>query len=91
MSVEFTDCAVCGESICDCGDDWNYCPECGRVICTDCLVKPYETDEETGEMSKDCCPFCSGKEVHNDDLLEFLLAKFKLTRDEAIKLYLEED
>lgn len=89
MSVDYTDCARCGESICDCGDDWNYCSECGRIICNDCLVKPWEEDEETGDMSKECCPYCSGTEVHNNDLLEFLLKRDNMTREVAVELYKE--
>jgi hypothetical protein len=82
------DCGSCGDSLCDCGDSWNNCVHCGRVICNSCLVKPYESDEE-GEMSKECCPYCSGVEVHNDDLLRWLLDHYNLTKEFAEQVYKE--
>jgi hypothetical protein len=91
MSVDYAECSVCGDIVCDCGDDWNYCDSCGRIICTDCLANDYEIDEETGEMSKECCPYCSGTIVHNDDLLEFMLRRANVTREQAVELYRNEE
>ena len=85
MSVDFFDCSVCGESVCECGD-YASCCHCNRKFCIDCLVKPYESDED-GEMSKECCPYCSGAEVHNDDLLRFLLVYYGLSIDQAKDKY----
>ena len=45
-----------------------------------------ETIEDSGIDSK-YCPFCSGKEIHNDDLLEYLLNKFNLSKDVLIQEY----
>lgn len=87
MSADWTDCGKCGDSWCDCGDSWNNCVHCGRVICNDCLVKDWECDEESGEMSRECCPYCSGVEVHNDDLLRWLLEYYRISKDTAIELY----
>ena len=84
MSVDWATCEVCG-------DDWNYCAYCGRYTCSDCLAKPYEEDEETGEMSEECCPYCSGKLVHDSDLLEFLLKRDNMTREVAVELYKTEE
>jgi hypothetical protein len=89
MGVDFYPCKKCGETYCDCGDMLNYCEGCGEYICTNCLVKPAEYDEQTGEMKLECCPYCSGTVIHNDDLLEFLLKKYGITHAEAIVLYKE--
>jgi len=29
------------------------------------------------------CPFCNGDKIHNDDLLNYLLIKYNLSKDEA--------
>ena len=34
------------------------------------------------------CPFCNGEMIHNDDLLDYLLNKYNLTKDEVKKEYL---
>ena len=34
------------------------------------------------------CPFCNGEIIHNDDLLDYLLNKYNLTKDEVKKEYL---
>ena len=35
------------------------------------------------------CPFCNGKMIHNDDLLDYLLDYLFLSKDEIKKEYLE--
>jgi len=34
------------------------------------------------------CPFCNGEMIHNDDLLDYLLTKYNLSKDEVKKEYL---
>ena len=46
MSVDFFDCVVCGESVCECGD-YVGC-ECGRQWCSD------ECAEEDGYKANTC-------------------------------------
>jgi len=43
-----------------------------------------ETIYDSGIDSK-YCPFCNGKEVHNDDLLGYLLNKLNLSKDKLIQ------
>lgn len=88
MSVDFNDCESCGTSMCECGDNHNYCYGCGNYLCNKCLVAPKETNED-GELLEECCPYCSGKEVHVNDLVRFLLKKLNLTWEEAVGLYKE--
>ena len=35
------------------------------------------------------CPFCNGNMIHNDDLLDYLLSKYNLSKDEVKKEYLK--
>ncbi|QSF43385.1 hypothetical protein [Paenibacillus tianjinensis] len=46
-----------------------------------------EIIDDTGIAPK-YCPFCSGEEVNNDDLLVFLLNKYDLEKDDVEKEYL---
>lgn len=86
MSVDYDACKCCGNIVCDCGDNYNICVHCGNVICSDCLVEPWEEDED-GEMAKKCCPFCSGESVADDTLLEFLLNRYNMTKESAVEIY----
>ena len=90
MGIEFNNCVRCGESLCDCGDNYNYCYTCSRVLCNYCLVAPKAYDEETGEMLPECCPYCSNVEIHNDDLLSFLLQKLGISHGTAKEMYRNE-
>lgn len=45
-----------------------------------------EAIDDVGIDSK-YCPFCSGEEIHNDDLLNFALIKLKISKDELINEY----
>lgn len=52
-------------------------------------VGDYEIDEiidDTGIDSK-YCPFCSGDEVHDEDLLKYLIKKYDIEKDDLIKEY----
>lgn len=95
-------CADCGHSICtNClvNDDVNSRYEYDyRVKCdgTEEQAEEYGfelSDYKIGKVIEDSgidpkyCPFCNGKKVHNDDLLEFILKKYKLNKDEEIKAY----
>lgn len=87
MSVDFFDCPSCGDSICECGE-FHYCTHCDRQICINCLVSDNRYDDN-GDPTKECCPFCSGTQVHNDDLLSFILGKYGLTMKAAVTMYKE--
>lgn len=95
-------CNKCGHSLCtDCliNDDIesSYAHEYG-VICDGTSEQAekygfsagaYEIDEiidDTGIDSK-YCPFCSGDEVHDEDLLKYLIKKYDIEKDDLIKEY----
>jgi hypothetical protein len=35
MGVDFFDCSICGDSVCDAGE-YGYCEKCGAHFCEDC-------------------------------------------------------
>lgn len=81
---------------CDCCDEARYeefvaeCENCGRIICDDCVVGEGDFfDDMQGEngLKKEHCPFCSGEQVHDDDLLYFALNKLGMTKEKLKKEY----
>jgi len=90
MSVDFFPCDYCGRSICDCGR-YDYCNDnCGRCWCNQECAKGdgYEVDknqeDDDGEYLKNC-KFCRKQDAEAYELLEFLLEKYNLTREEVVK------
>lgn len=95
-------CNKCGHSLCtaclvnndvDSNYAYNYGVKCNG---TEEQAKEYgfEVDDyEVGEIIEDTgidskyCPFCSGDEVHNDDLLEFAIKKLNITKNQLIDEY----
>lgn len=82
MSVDYYACSCCGEAIYE--EAIVSCKKCGKSICDECVVEnefeaefyfPDEILNEQGELKSEYCPFCSGKEVAVDDLLEYALKK----------------
>lgn len=88
MSVDFFPCDYCGESICDCGP-YVHC-ECGRKWCDkQCAQKEgFRYDNENTELEHSC-GFCRNEVAEDSDLLTFILKKFKVSRDEIQKEYLD--
>lgn len=35
------------------------------------------------------CPFCNNKEIDNDDLLDYLLSKYNINKDDLVKEYIK--
>jgi hypothetical protein len=92
MGVDFFPCDVCGVSICDCGY-YIHCRDiCERTWCSkrcaekDGFQKEIEDAEDPNDYS---CRFCRGEDAEDSELLEFLIEKYKLTRDNVLKMYLE--
>jgi len=99
MSVDFYACSRCGDTFPDCGD-YSYCEFCGNHYCSEnCselkLVKSDEDEDESNEDDEqdeqyNCC-ICR-KEVATDDiLLKALLKRFELTREDAVKIWKDDD
>ncbi len=87
MSVDFFPCDHCGESICDCGP-YVHC-ECGRKWCErSCSDKEGFRYKDENE-NKSSCAFCRNEAAEDSDLLAFMLKKFKTSRDEIQKEYLD--
>jgi Zinc finger, C3HC4 type (RING finger) len=82
VGVEFFDCDLCGDTICDAGS-WFACDDCNHVMCEECEFKH---SNEDGEVA---CPFCSKEEATDSDLLEFALLKLGMTRHGLLKEYQE--
>lgn len=93
MSMNYYSCDCCGELRYEEYISW--CAKCGKTLCVNCVDKKHDYEsfepfiDDNGYIKEEYCPFCSGKKVHNNDLLEFVLKKLNLTKDEAIKLYKE--
>ena len=96
------ECPSCGRSICDdCLNENIETPQRiqDREDITDeqyeDLCKKYGNtliDDEViqwGALNPECCPFCSGKEVHNDDLLDYALFKLDMTMEQLTQQYTE--
>lgn len=51
----------------------------------------YEIGEILDDVGIDSkyCPFCGGEEIHNDDLLGYLLSKLNIGKEDLIKEYNE--
>lgn len=100
MGIDYYSCANCGYNFPDCGTYFSC--DCGEHFCSDKCGKREYTEEEVDEPHEDgdydlkiieitTCLFCREEEYHTDELFNFLLDKFKLTREEVIKLYKESD
>lgn len=92
MSVTYEKCEVCGE--CRYDEFVHHCEECGEYICNWCLeeenpgIKISDMILESGELDSKYCPICRGEDIISDsDLLEFLLEKLNITRDDVEKEY----
>jgi len=84
MGVDFLVCDHCGETFCDCGT--YYICSCGRKFdeCGDDFLEKYGEDPE-GDYSLAGCDYCLGDLVDDGTLIEYLLDKVKMTREEIVK------
>ncbi len=103
MGVDFFDCAICKESVCDVGP-YESCEECGYNFCKQCApeklnpcgIVPREDwkNEEVMatalEQCKKNCPVCSNKVVIDNQLLNFMMRRLGWDREQAIAAYREE-
>ena len=106
MSVDFFDCKVCGESVCECGE-FVGC-ECGRKWCSDeCAQEDgfeeehcklgYEDNDDCEQECWECennlgrsCDYCREEDFEDGELLKFALKELMLNREQLIKWYKEE-
>lgn len=87
MGVDFFPCDYCGESICDCGS-YERCNEhCYRRWCDlECAKQDGHNIDDEGW---DSCNFCRKEDAEDGELLQYLLKKYGLTREEVVReLYL---
>lgn len=103
MSVDFFDCKVCGESVCECGD-FVSC-ECGNKWCSEeCAEEDgykeehcklgYEDSDECERACYDCdnniersCKYCREEDYEDDVLLKFALKSLGMKREALIQSY----
>ena len=98
------ECPSCGRSICDeCLNDdvetparieeredityeqyKDLCEKYGKELIDDSVI-------DGGELNPEYCPFCSGKEVCDDDLLDFAIRELNTTKTELTKKYKEDN
>jgi len=91
MSVDFFDCDVCGESVCECGEYWSC--DCGKHWCSlECAETDGYRDEEENEDTDAyrSCKYCREEDFEDDVLLEYALEKLKLSREELLNMYKSE-
>lgn len=93
MGVDFFPCDSCGESICDCGS-YEYCG-CGRRWCDlKCAEKDgYREVEGVDPVAWDggretwTCAYCRYESFEDSALLNHLLKRYNLTRDQVVQEY----
>ena len=89
MGVDFYACDICHDTFPDCGD-YVSC-ECGGKFCSnDCASMDYAVYDDNGECiegedGEGNCVLCRGEAATDYDLIEFLLEKCSLTREQAVE------
>lgn len=87
MSVDYYVCDNCNTS--RYSENARDCESCGRTVCDDCAIgNPnfyHDHMNENGELQQEYCPFCSGDNFTEADLLYAALEKLGMTRDELEK------
>lgn len=89
MGVVFLICEDCEGTFPDCGP-YSRCDDCGIKLCQSCAkdkgITGFIMSESgfDGEDEEECaiCPYCSGEEVTNDELLYFALEKLGMTEED---------
>ena len=88
MSVDFFDCAICGEGVCMCG--YYVSCDCGRKWCSDeCAEEDGWINEEENEDSDvyRSCKYCREEDFEDSELLKYALKGLEVTRSELIDMY----
>ena len=93
MGVDWITCAICSENFPDCGPN-GHCANCESWLCGSChdeQVEKYGNPEEGsdeaanyGDSAAAKCDLCSGLIVQDDDVIEYLLAKAGMTKDQVV-------
>lgn len=101
MGVDFYTCANCDSTFPDCGEYFS-CDTCGHYFCSDiCGGKKYKNENEDNENEdnededgdddyeeeESTCILCRKESATDNQLLNFLLLKFSLTYEEALRQY----
>jgi hypothetical protein len=90
MGVDYFSCDYCGRSICDCGH-YEHCNEdCYRRWCNKNCAEGdgFKVDKDRVDKYDEylkTCKFCRKQDAEDAELLEFLLEKYSLTREEVVK------
>lgn len=96
FGISYYTCDICGENFADCSD-YACCDKCGRVFCCDdCAEDGILTyiyyDNDGNECSEDddydyqevsSCKFCRKEDFDDEQILKYLLDKYKLTKDDV--------
>ena len=84
MGVDFYACQICDETFPDCGNYFGC--ECGAMFCSTKCGKP-DTEDENNPT---CC-LCRKDEATDYVLLKFLLKHVKMTRNQVLEMYRNEN
>ena len=81
------ECTLCEVPISDYGKSKHVCKTCNSNFCPQCF--PIFCDTGGGQDLNIYfdCPRCSGKIFCDNDLLDFLLKKYNITKEETIEEY----
>ena len=95
MGVDFLICDICHSSFPDCGD-FVVCDCGGRFCSSECAEMDYAAYDEDGECLEDedgegTCVLCRGQAATDADLIDFLLRKLSLTREQAVEELFKEE
>lgn len=88
MGVEFLVCANCTEIFADCGE-YYWCEGCSNNFCSSDCAAPKPIEDSDDEDLRNCC-ICRKEEANNYILLHALLRHYKITREDAMKIWQEE-
>ena len=93
MGISYYTCAGCDNNFPDCADGVVWC-DCGNHFCCDDCAKMIDVnepdgDEEDWEESLQCC-ICRKEEANDGLLLEALLRHYKITKEDALKIWQDE-
>jgi hypothetical protein len=89
MGVDFYNCEVCGEIFADCGE-YVSCDGCGAHWCSkECAEKAGGKGGDYA-WSTDSCKLCRNEDADDADLFKFILQKYRVTREEVLAEYLQQ-
>lgn len=94
MGVDYYVCVHCGESFPDCGyyvHCEGYIKGVGYCDSVWCSVECAEADgaiyDSHSDYAPSSCKYCRKEDVMNDQLIEFMLKYFNLSREDMVKEY----